>query len=84
VTVKATGLPGNASDGYPFVSLHAHIRRVVEAFGAHRVFWGSDVTRLRCTYREAVTMFTHELDFLSEDDLEWVMGRAMSDWIGWF
>jgi predicted TIM-barrel fold metal-dependent hydrolase len=83
VTVKATGLPGNASDGYPFASLHRHVRRVVEAFGPRRVFWGSDITRLNCTYREAVTMFTHHLDFLDEEGREWVMGRALSEWTGW-
>jgi L-fuconolactonase len=83
ITVKATGLPGNASDGYPFTSLHRHIRRVLDAFGPNRVFWGSDITRLSCTYLEAVTLFTRELGFLGDDDQEWVMGRALSEWIGW-
>lgn len=83
VTVKATGLPGNASDGYPFASLHRHVRRVVEAFGPRRVFWGSDITRLDCSYRDAVTMFTQHMDFLDADDQEWVMGRALSEWTRW-
>lgn len=83
VTVKATGLPGNASDGYPFVSLHRHIQRVLDAFGPRRVFWGSDITRLTCTYREAVTLFLDELAFLGGADREWVMGRGLSQWIGW-
>lgn len=83
VAVKATSLPSNVTDGYPFRSLHSRVERVVDAFGPRRVFWGSDFTRLPCTYREAVTMFTEELDFLSDDDLEWIMGRGVREWLGW-
>ena len=28
------------TEAYPYPSLHAHIRRVVEVYGPHRVFWG--------------------------------------------
>jgi L-fuconolactonase len=83
VAVKATCLPGNVTEGYPFPSLHPRIKRVVDAFGPRRVFWGSDVTRLPCSYREVVTLFTEELDFLGEDDLSWIMGRGISEWLGW-
>jgi predicted TIM-barrel fold metal-dependent hydrolase len=83
VAVKATSLPSNVTDNYPFPSLHPRIERVVGAFGPRRVFWGSDFTRLPCTYREAVTMFTEELNFLDGDDLEWVMGRGVREWLGW-
>jgi len=39
---------------------------------------GSDITRVSptCSLRQVVTQFTEELDFLSADDLEWIMGRA--------
>lgn len=83
VAVKASCLPSNATDGYPFRSVHGHIRRVVDAFGPRRVFWGSDLTRLPCTYDEALTFFTEELDFLDAADLEWIMGRGVSEWLNW-
>lgn len=83
VAVKASALPSYTDASYPFRPLHEPIRRVVDAFGVRRVFWGSEFSRLRCTYREAVTMFTEELDFLSDDDLGWVMGRGISEWLGW-
>jgi hypothetical protein len=35
------------------------------------------------TYRQAVTMFTEELGFLSSDDLDWVMGRAALNCLHW-
>jgi hypothetical protein len=41
------------------------------------------VTRLPCTYDEARRLFTDELDFLSGEDLEWIMGRGISEWLRW-
>jgi L-fuconolactonase len=83
IAVKASCLPNYVSGPYPFKSLHGHIRRVIDAFGPERVFWGSDLSRLRCPYGELVTLFTEELGFLSEDDLEWVMGRGLRTWLRW-
>ena len=57
--------------------------RALDAFGAKRVFWGSDISRLRCTYRQCVTMFTEEMPWLKGSDLEWVMGRGVCEWLGW-
>jgi hypothetical protein len=37
----------------------------------------------KCTYRQAVTMFTEEMDFLSKDDLEWIMGRGLAECLPW-
>jgi hypothetical protein len=28
-------------------------------------------------------VFTDALDFLSEEDREWIMGRAACEWLGW-
>lgn len=83
VCVKASALPSYTRAPYPYRPLHEPIRRVVEAFGAPRVFWGSEMSRLPCTYRQAVTMFTEELEFLSDDDLSWIMGRGISEWLDW-
>ena len=83
VAVKVSSLPSFVTDPYPFKSLHPHIQRVVEAFGPERSFWGSDLSRLRCDYAELKSMFLEELDFLSDDDLELIMGRAICDWFDW-
>ena len=48
-----------------------------------RVFWGTDVTGLRCSWREAVTMVTEEMDFLSQEDKTWIMGRGVRQWLNW-
>jgi predicted TIM-barrel fold metal-dependent hydrolase len=83
VAVKATGAPGYSSEPYPFRNLHDGLRRIYDAFGPRRFFWGTDITRMPCTYRQCVTFFTEALPWLSGADLELVMGRALCDWIGW-
>src|SRR5258706_11001818 len=83
VAVKASGRPGLATERYPYRNLHAYLRQVFDAFVPARVFWGTDLTRLPCSYREAVTMFTEELPWLAPADREQVMGRAPCAWLGW-
>ncbi len=83
VAVKATGQAGYALDGYPFPSIHEHLHRVFDAFGPDRMFWGTDITRMSCSWRQCVTLFTEELPWLTGNDLDLVMGRAVCNWIGW-
>lgn len=83
VRVKASRVPGTVTESYPFRSTSGAVERLVDAWGPQRVFWGSDLTKLRCSYRECVEHFTMELDFLTSDDLEWVMGRGVCKWLGW-
>ena len=83
VAVKATGQPGYCEDAYPFKSLHDKLRAVYDAFGPARMFWGTDITRMPCSWRQCVTLFTEELPWLTERDKELIMGRALCNWIGW-
>ena len=83
VGVKASCLPCYVAEPYPFPTLHPQIRRVVDAFGPQRIFWGTDLSQMPCSYHQAVTLFTEELDFLSAQDKEWIMGRALADWLRW-
>ena len=48
-----------------------------------RMFWGTDLSKLSCTYRQAVTMITEEIDWMSPDDKAWIMGLAVCQWTGW-
>ncbi len=83
IAVKASSLPTHSSENYPYRRLHPYIRRVYDAFGPRRMFWGTDRTKLPCSYRQAVTMFTEELPWLTAEDKEWIMGRGLCEWIGW-
>ena len=85
VFVKVSALPCFTSEPYPFRNLNETLRRVIEAFGARRCFWGTDLSRMleHCSYRQGITHFTVELDFLSPDDLDWIMGRAVRECLRW-
>ena len=84
VAAKVTAMPCYAEDKtWPFKSVHPHIQRVFDAFGPQRTFWGTDWSRLPCSYREGVTMFTEQMAWLKGQDLEWVMGRGVCEWLNW-
>ncbi|GHD56120.1 amidohydrolase [Thalassobaculum fulvum] len=83
VAVKATGVPGYSGEAYPFPAMHTYLRQVFDAFGPDRVFWGTDISKMPCSWRQCVTMFTEELPWLAGDDLTRVMGRAVRAWWGW-
>ena len=83
ISVKVSCLPLYTTDAYPYKRLHPYVRRIYDAFGPKRMFWGSDLSRLECTYRESVTMFTEEMPWLSATDMEWIMGRGVCEWVGW-
>jgi predicted TIM-barrel fold metal-dependent hydrolase len=83
VAVKATGAPHYSTQPYPFRNIHDGLHRIFDAFGPKRMFWGTDITRMPCSYRQCVTFFTEELSWLKGKDLEDVMGRGLCEWIGW-
>jgi len=83
VAVKASAVPCHSGRDFPFTDTHLPLRQIFEAFGPKRMFWGSDWTRLPCSYQENVTLFTEELPFLSGADLHAVMGGAVLGWLGW-
>jgi predicted TIM-barrel fold metal-dependent hydrolase len=87
VFVKLTSSPTCSTAGYPYRNIHPHLKRLIEAFGPRRCFWGTDLSsmlsRSTCTYRQAVTMFTEEMDFLSKEDLEYIMGRGLAECLPW-
>lgn len=83
VAIKLSGAPSNSSAPYPYRNIHDAMRRIFDVFGPERCFWGTDLSRMPCSYRECVTLFTEELSWLSGRDLELVMGQALCDWVGW-
>jgi predicted TIM-barrel fold metal-dependent hydrolase len=83
VALKATGAPGYSQQPYPYRDTHAHIRRLYDAFGPTRMFWGTDITRMPTSWKQCVSMFTDELNWLSSRDQELIMGDALCNWLGW-
>jgi predicted TIM-barrel fold metal-dependent hydrolase len=85
ISVKLSGTPHVSTEPYPFRDMAGHLKKVFEAYGPRRCYWGTDLTNSfdRGSYRQRVTHFTEELSFLSEDDKDWVMGRAILTRLNW-
>ena len=85
VSVKLSSIPLFSAQPYPFRDMTDHIHRLFDAFGPQRSHWGTDVTNsfAKASYRERVTHFTETLDFLSEEDKDWVMGRSILQRLRW-
>ena len=85
VHVKTSSAATYSQEAYPFRDMDPHIRKVVDAFGARRCFWGCDLSISfdKCAYRQRVTHFTEELDFLSDADKKLIMGDAILACLGW-
>jgi predicted TIM-barrel fold metal-dependent hydrolase len=91
VAVKLTGAPDYATDPYPFPGMHDVVRRLYDAYGPHRLFWGTDITRInghggrprKATWRECVTMFTEHMTWLADPEIELIMGESYCDWHNW-
>jgi hypothetical protein len=85
VSVKLSSAPLFSKEPYPFRDMNPHIRKLFDVYGPQRCHWGTDVTNsyAKATYRQRVTHFTEELDFLTEDDKDWIMGRSILDRLKW-
>lgn len=80
VAVKVSSLPSFSTQPFPFANLHGPIRAIHEAFGAPRMIWGSDATRLTSPYDDNIRLFSEALDFLSDEDKAWVFSRTLAKW----
>ena len=85
VSVKLSAAPNYSTEAYPFRDFTPHIRRLFDAYGPQRCYWGTDMTNgfAKASYKQRITHFTEELTFLSEQDKDWIMGRAILARLGW-
>jgi len=85
VSVKLSAAPNYSTEAYPFRDFAPHIRRLFDAYGPQRCYWGTDITNgfAKATYKQRITHFTEELTFLSEQDKDWIMGHAILARLGW-
>ena len=70
VAVKATGAPHYSTQALSVPEYPGRAAAHLRAFGPKRFFWGTDITRMPCSYRQCVTFFTEELPWLKGKDLE--------------
>jgi len=85
ISVKVSAAPAYSSQPYPFSDMAGYIQRLFDAYGPQRCYWGTDVTNgfAKASYRERLAHFMQELKFLSEEDKDWIMGRAILARLKW-
>jgi predicted TIM-barrel fold metal-dependent hydrolase len=83
VTIKPVSIPFLSTEPYPYKNIQPLLRKTYDAYGPERMFWGSDLTLLPGPYKDTVRLFTDELTWLNDRDLEFIMGRSISNWLNW-
>ena len=83
VAVKASCLPCYVAEHYPFPTLHPQIRRVVDDLRSATNHLGHRPVADRLAATVKPSRCSPKLDFLSAQDKEWIMGRALANWLRW-
>lgn len=82
--LKLTGLPALSAEAFPFRDIWGPIRRVLAAYGADRLAWGSDYTRTAGlhSYLEGAH-YLEVIDGIGADDLAMLLGGTVSARLNW-
>ena len=86
VSVKLSAIANNSREPYPFRDYTPHLKRLFDAYGPDRCYWGTDVTNGldRATYNERVTSFVEVTStFMTPDEQKLVMGAALLKRLCW-
>jgi predicted TIM-barrel fold metal-dependent hydrolase len=83
ISVMVSAAPCYSNGPYPFRDIQPFISRIFDSYGPRRLLWGSDLSRLKCSYRECLDQFWLSLDFLSEEDKEWILGKTLAAVLNW-
>jgi predicted TIM-barrel fold metal-dependent hydrolase len=85
VSVKMKAGAQYEAEPYPYRNMNVQLQRVFEAYGPQRCHWETDITQTLNDggYKHRIAQFTEELKFLSEDDKDWIMGRAILARLHW-
>jgi predicted TIM-barrel fold metal-dependent hydrolase len=70
--------------GYPNLAARPFLRQALDAFGAERVMWASDVTSNGTGETWAELLFAAvENPDLTAEEREWVLGKSARKWLDW-
>ncbi|MEQ1715974.1 MAG: amidohydrolase family protein [Hyphomicrobium sp.] len=85
VSVKLSNLANSTLTPYPWPDLNDHIKRLYDAYGPQRCYWGTDVTNGmdKADWAQRRKHFEEEIKFISEADKDLVMGRSILQRLQW-
>lgn len=70
--------------GYPNLAARPFLRKALDAFGAERVMWASDISANQTgeSWAELIFAITENPE-MSAEEKEWVMGKTARKWLKW-
>ena len=79
VFVKISHTWSLSRQAYPYPDSQAQVKRLYDSFGSRRLMWGTDwpMVERHCGYGRALAVVRDEMNFLSEEDKEWILGRTV-------
>ena len=70
--------------GYPNLGARPYLRQALNAFGAERMMWASDISANQSGESWAELLFAiRENPDLSAGEREWILGRTARNWLNW-
>ncbi|MEX0762650.1 MAG: amidohydrolase family protein [Dehalococcoidia bacterium] len=83
IMIKASGFYyGSVREwDFPYKDSIELFERIYAAYGPRRICWGSDYPvclKGRSTYRQALEVVRSHCPFISHEELDWVMGKALA------
>jgi predicted TIM-barrel fold metal-dependent hydrolase len=81
IKIKLSGFYALGERKTPHLELAPLIRQLYNAFGPRRLMWGSDCPfqLVNETYADSLDLIRYQLDFLSGEDREWILGWTATD-----
>ena len=64
--VKMCGAPSLSPDPFPFRDVWPHVRAIVDAFGAERMMWASDISRFRGRVGWHMRLTPEQVDYVGQ------------------
>jgi predicted TIM-barrel fold metal-dependent hydrolase len=84
LSVKVSSVAMMSADAYPFADVYEPLKAIYDSFGPQRMMWGTDITRGGAvSYEDLLRHFQEGLDFLTDDDKEWVLGKSLAKILNW-
>jgi len=79
VFVKVSHTWSLSHQAYPYRDTWAQVKKLYDVFGPQRLMWGTDwpLVEGHCGYAKALALVRDEMNFLNEDDRQWMLSKTI-------
>lgn len=79
VFVKVSHTWSISKEQYPWRDAQGYVKRLYDAFGPSRLMWATDWPIIEgwSTYDKALTVVRDEMQFLNDEDREWILSKTI-------